>query len=226
MRLDKFLTECGIGTRREVKDIITKDVVTINNKRVSSPKEKVDLGKDVVKIRETILEYKENRFYVLNKVAGFITATEDPKEKTVMELLPKWVNKKDLFPVGRLDKDTEGLLLFTNNGKIAHELLSPKKHVNKTYLVKLLKEIDEKSVKLLEEGVDIGGYVTKPSKVQIINNTEIFLTISEGRFHQVKKMLESVENKVTYLKRLQFGKLKLGDLPLGEVKEVTLTDIF
>ncbi|WP_372714797.1 pseudouridine synthase [Ilyobacter sp.] len=226
MRLDKFLTECGIGTRREVKEIISKNEITINGRRTSSPKEKIDLENDVVRMGETVLEYKEDRFYILNKTAGFITATEDAREKTVMELLPEWVNRKDLFPVGRLDKDTEGLLLFTNNGKIAHELLSPKKHVDKTYQVKLLKEIDEKSVKLLEEGVDIGGYVTKPSKVQIINNMEILLTISEGRFHQVKKMLDAVENKVVYLKRLRFGNLELGDLPLGEVKEVTLTDIF
>ncbi|WP_319202017.1 pseudouridine synthase [uncultured Ilyobacter sp.] len=226
MRLDKFLTECGIGTRREVKNIISKNEITINGKKADSPKEKIDLEKDVVKIGETVLEYKKDRFYIMNKAAGFITATEDSREKTVMELLPEWVNKKDLFPVGRLDKDTEGLLLFTNNGKLAHELLSPKKHVDKTYQVKLLKEIDEKSVKLLEEGVDIGGYITKPSKVQIINNMEILLTISEGKFHQVKKMLEAVENKVIYLKRLRFGNLELGDLPIGGVREISLKDIF
>lgn len=226
MRLDKFLTECGVGTRRDVKNIISKNEITVNGKRVSSPKEKIDLENDVVKIGERVLKYKKDRFYIMNKTSGFITATEDKREKTVMELLPEWVIKKDLFPVGRLDKDTEGLLLFTNNGKIAHELLSPKKHVDKTYLVKLLKEIDEKSVNLLEEGVDIGEYVTKPSKVQIINNTEILLTICEGKFHQVKKMLEAVGNKVIYLKRLSFGNLELGDLPLGEVKEVDLKDIF
>ncbi|WP_320046485.1 pseudouridine synthase [uncultured Ilyobacter sp.] len=226
MRLDKFLTECGVGTRREVKNIISKNEITINGKIADSPKEKIDLEKDVIKIGETVLEYKKDRFYIMNKAAGFITATEDARERTVMELLPEWVNRKDLFPVGRLDKDTEGLLLFTNNGKLAHELLSPKKHVDKTYLVKLLKEIDEKSVKLLREGVDIGGYITKPSKVQIINNMEILLTISEGRFHQVKKMLEAVGNRVIYLKRLSFGNLELGDLPLGEVKEVDLKEIF
>ncbi|ADO82716.1 pseudouridine synthase [Ilyobacter polytropus] len=226
MRLDKFLTECGVGTRRDVKNIISKNEITINDKKVNSPKEKIDLENDVIKIGERVLKYKKDRFYIMNKTSGFITATEDTREKTVMELLPEWVIKKDLFPVGRLDKDTEGLLLFTNNGKIAHELLSPKKHVDKTYLVKLLKEIDKKSVNLLEEGVDIGGYITKPSKVQIINNTEILLTICEGKFHQVKKMLEAVGNKVIYLKRLSFGNLELGDLPLGEVKEVDLKDIF
>lgn len=195
MRLDKFLTECGVGTRRDVKNIISKNEITINDKKVNSPKEKIDLENDVIKIGERVLKYKKDRFYIMNKTSGFITATEDTREKTVMELLPEWVIKKDLFPVGRLDKDTEGLLLFTNNGKIAHELLSPKKHVDKTYLVKLLKEIDKKSVNLLEEGVDIGGYITKPSKVQIINNTEILLTICEGKFHQVKKCLRLLEIK-------------------------------
>jgi 16S rRNA pseudouridine516 synthase len=226
MRLDKFLTECGVGTRSIVKEIISRGEIEVNGFKIKSPKEKIDIEKDVVEMGETILEYKKDRFYILNKKAGFITATEDSTDMTVMELLPEWVNKKGLFPVGRLDKDTEGLLLFTNNGKIAHQLLSPKKHIDKTYLVKLLEEIDQKGVKLLEEGVDIGGYVTKPAKVQIINNMEINLTIREGKFHQVKKMLESIGNKVVYLKRISFGNLELSDLKLGEVREINLSDIF
>jgi 16S rRNA pseudouridine516 synthase len=226
MRLDKFLTECGVGTRSIVKEIIYRGEIEVNGFKIKSPKEKIDIEKDVVEMGETILEYKKDRFYILNKKAGFITATEDSTDMTVMELLPEWVNKKGLFPVGRLDKDTEGLLLFTNNGKIAHQLLSPKKHIDKTYLVKLLEEIDQKGVKLLEEGVDIGGYVTKPAKVQIINNMEINLTISEGKFHQVKRMLESIGNKVVYLKRISFGNLELSDLKLGEVREINLSDIF
>lgn len=226
MRLDKFLTECGVGTRSTVKGIIIRGEIKINGIKINSPKEKINIEEDIVQMGEITLEYKKDRFYVLNKKAGFITATEDTREATVMELLPEWVNKKGLFPVGRLDKDTEGLLLFTNNGKVAHQLLAPKKHVDKTYLVKLLEEIDEKGVKLLEEGVDIGGYITKPSKVQIINNMEINLTISEGKFHQVKKMLESIGNKVVYLKRIKFGNLELLDLEPGEVKEITLSDIF
>jgi 16S rRNA pseudouridine516 synthase len=226
MRLDKFLTECGVGTRSIVKEIISRGEIEVNGFKIKSPKEKIDIEKDVVEMGETILEYKKDRFYILNKKAGFITATEDSTDMTVMELLPEWVNKKGLFPVGRLDKDTEGLLLFTNNGKIAHQLLSPKKHIDKTYLVKLLEEIDQKGVKLLEEGVDIGGYVTKPAKVQIINNMEINLTISEGKFHQVKRMLESIGNKVVYLKRISFGNLELSDLKLGEVREINLSDIF
>src|SRR3712207_3054863 len=126
-----------------------------------------------------------------------------------MELLPEWVVRKDLAPVGRLDKDTEGLLLFTNDGKLNHRLLSPKNHVEKKYYVELKKEIGEEEQKYLSEGVDIGGYKTLPAKVELCSLKSIFLTIQEGKFHQVKKMLEAVDNQVLYLKRVSFGKLEL-----------------
>ncbi|GLI54863.1 pseudouridine synthase [Propionigenium maris DSM 9537] len=225
MRLDKFLTECGVGTRSQVKDIIKKGEITVNGKVAKTPKEHIDEESDEVIYNGENLSFKSNRYYALYKLAGYVTALEDRRDKTVMELLPDWVNTKKLFPVGRLDKDTEGLLIFTNDGKASHEMLSPKRHVDKTYYVKLLEEIQDDKVKLLERGVDIGGYVTKPSKVQIINNTEILLTISEGRFHQVKKMMVAVDNKVEYLKRVQFGELHLGDMKPGEVREVDLADI-
>lgn len=225
MRLDKFLTECGVGTRSQVKDIIKKGEITVNGRVAKTPKEHVEQEKDEVIYQGEILSFKSNRYYALYKLAGYVTALEDRSDKTVMELLPEWVNTKKLFPVGRLDKDTEGLLIFTNDGKASHEMLSPKRHVDKTYYVKLLEEIQEDKVHLLEKGVDIGGYVTKPSKVQIINNTEILLTISEGRFHQVKKMMVAVDNKVEYLKRVQFGMLHLGDMKPGEVREIDLADI-
>lgn len=225
MRLDKFLTECGVGTRSQVKDIIKRGEITINGKVAKTPKEHIEEDSDEVIYKGENLSFKSSRYYALYKIAGYITAIEDRRDKTVMDLLPEWVNTKKLFPVGRLDKDTEGLLIFTNDGKASHEMLSPKRHVDKTYYVKLLKEIQDDKVKLLERGVDIGGYVTKPSKVQIINNTEILLTISEGRFHQVKKMMVAVDNKVEYLKRVQFGRLHLGDMKPGEVREVDLADI-
>ena len=161
----------------------------------------------------------------MNKKAGYITATEDFKEDTVMELLPEWVIRKDLAPVGRLDKDTEGLLLFTNDGKLNHRLLSPKSHIDKVYYVELEKDISDDDIVKLEQGVDIGNYITQPAKVEKISNNKIYLTIKEGKFHQVKKMLEAINNKVCYLKRVSFGKLKLNDLALGEVKEVNLKDI-
>lgn len=225
MRLDKFLVECGIGSRSEVKKIIDQREIKVNDIIITSPKTNINEISDNVTYNDNKLEYKEFRYYILNKKAGYITAVEDPKEKTVMELLPSWVIKKDLAPVGRLDKDTEGLLLLTNDGKLNHKLLAPKSHVNKTYYVELQESISESDLKKLENGVDIGGYTTMPAQVEKIDNFKIYLTIKEGKFHQVKKMLEAVQNKVIYLKRVKFGKLELNSLELGEVKEVKLDEI-
>lgn len=225
MRLDKFLTECGVGSRKEVKKLIDSKRITLNGEYVKSPQIHIDYEKDIIMYDGNRLEYKEFRYYVLNKKAGYITATEDVREKTVMELLPDWVIKKDLTPVGRLDKDTEGVLLFTNNGKLAHELLSPKKHIKKIYYALLEKEIGDESIEKLKQGVDIGGYITQPAEVKKISTNEIHLTISEGKFHQVKKMLIAVGNKVEYLKRIKFGKISLNDMELGEVIEIELDDI-
>ena len=206
MRLDKFLVECGIGSRKEVKKLISNDEITVNGMSDILPKDNIDENSDIIEYNRERLEYKEFRYYIMNKKAGYITATEDFKENTVMDLLPEWVIRKDLAPVGRLDKDTEGLLLFTNDGKLNHRLL------------------DEDILKL-EQGVNIGNYITQPAKVEKISDNKIYLTIKEGKFHQVKKMLEAVNNKVCYLKRVSFGKLTLNDLTLGEVKEVNLEDI-
>lgn len=225
MRLDKFLVECGIGSRKEVKEIIQSRKIYKNGVCVTSPKENVEEEKDHIEYDGKILQYKEYRYYILHKKAGYVTAVEDPKEKTVMDLLPDWVIKKDLAPVGRLDKDTEGLLLFTNDGKLNHKLLSPKSHVEKTYYVELEKEIEEQALFQLAKGVDIGGYITLPSKVEKLSSQSILLSIQEGKFHQVKRMLEAVGNRVEYLKRVSFGNLELGDLALGEVREISLEEI-
>ncbi len=225
MRLDKYLVECGIGSRKEVKKIIDGKLVSVNDKIISSPKENIDEEKDTVKYKDEIIKYKKFRYYILNKKSGYITAVDDPKDKTVMDLLPEWVIKKDLAPVGRLDKDTEGLLLLTNDGQLNHRLLSPKSHVDKTYYAELEKNISEDDLEKLRNGVDIGGYMTMPALVEKIEDKKIHLTIKEGKFHQVKKMLEAVENKVVYLKRISFGNLKLNDMELGEVREVNLEDI-
>lgn len=225
MRLDKYLVECGIGSRKEVKKIIDGKLVSVNDKIISSSKENVDEEKDVVKYRDEIIKYKKFRYYILNKKSGYITAVDDPRDKTVMDLLPEWVIKKDLAPVGRLDKDTEGLLLLTNDGQLNHRLLSPKSHVDKTYYAELEKNISEDELEKLRNGVDIGGYITMPALAEKIGDKKIHLTIKEGKFHQVKKMLEAVGNKVVYLKRISFGNLKLNDMELGEVREVNLEDI-
>ena len=225
MRLDKYLVECGIGSRKEVKKIIDGKLVSVNDKIISSPKENIDEEKDIVKYRDEIIKYKKFRYYILNKKSGYITAVDDPRDKTVMDLLPEWVIRKDLAPVGRLDKDTEGLLLLTNDGQLNHRLLSPKSHVDKTYYAELEKNISEDDLEKLRNGVDIGGYMTMPALAEKIEDKKIHLTIKEGKFHQVKKMLEAVENKVVYLKRISFGNLKLNDMELGEVREVNLEDI-
>ena len=225
MRLDKFLVECGIGSRKEVKKLISDKQITVNGNVIVSPKENIDEINDEIKYAGEKLEYKEFRYYILNKKAGYITAVDDPRDRTVMELLPDWVIRKDLAPVGRLDKDTEGLLLLTNDGQLNHKLLSPKSHVEKKYYAELEKEISDEDIKKLEAGVDIGGYMTMPAKAEKIDEKKIYLTIKEGKFHQVKKMLEAVGNKVIYLKRVSFGKLELKSLMLGEVKEIKIDDI-
>lgn len=225
MRLDKFLVECGIGSRREVKDIIKNREIKVNDMIITSPKENINEETDKIIFEDRELFYKEYRYYILNKKAGYITATEDFKDNTVMDLLPDWVVKKDLAPVGRLDKDTEGLLLFTNDGQLNHQLLAPKNHIEKKYYVELEKNISDEDLEKLENGVDIGRYITKEAKTEKIEDKKIYLTIKEGKFHQVKKMCEAVGNKVIYLKRVAFGKLILGDLELGEVREIKREDI-
>lgn len=225
MRLDKYLVECGIGSRKEVKKIIDEKLISVNDKIILSPKENINEENDIVKYNNEVIKYKKFRYYILNKISGYITAVDDPRDKTVMELLPDWVIKKDLAPVGRLDKDTEGLLLLTNDGQLNHKLLSPKNHVEKTYYAELEKNISQDDLEKLEKGVDIGGYITMPALAKKIDDNKIHLTIKEGKFHQVKKMLEAVNNKVVYLKRISFGKLKLDNMKLGEVREVNLDDI-
>ncbi|MGL5377407.1 MAG: pseudouridine synthase [Cetobacterium sp.] len=225
MRLDKFLVECGVGSRSEVKILISSAEINVDGAICKDNKKNIDEVNTVIQYRGNRIIYKEFRYYKLYKIDGYITATEDKKDKTVMELLPEWVNKKDLFPVGRLDKDTEGLLLFTNDGKLAHEVTSPKKHVDKIYRVLLKDEIGAEEIKQLEEGVDIGGYITQPAKVEIVNVKEILLNIKEGKFHQVKKMLKAVNNEVLYLKRETFGKLTLEDMTPCEVREINREDV-
>jgi len=225
MRIDKFLTECGLGSRREVKLLLKEGRVKLNEELIKDPNKKIKIDNDLVKVDEKELFYSEFRYYILNKPQGVVTATKDNREKTVMDILPDWVIKKNLVPVGRLDKNTEGLLFFTNDGKLAHKLLSPKSHVDKTYFVRGKYEVEPHHIETLEAGVDIGGYITKPAKVNKINEKEIYLTINEGKFHQVKKMFEGVHNQVVYLQRVSFGNLELGDLKLGEVKEIKRGDI-
>ena len=227
MRLDKFLCDTAGLTRTEAKNAVKKGQIAVNGQVQKAADFKVKENEDTVTFQGKPLSYAAFHYYMLHKPAGVITATEDQKESTVMDIL-KEEKVKNLFPVGRLDKDTEGLLLITDDGELAHNLLSPKKHVDKEYLVKVRDSISEEDCKKLSEGVDIGDEKpTAPAKVECVAENEILLTIREGRFHQVKRMLQAVGNEVVYLKRLSMGSLRLPeDLEKGAYRPLSEEEIY
>ena len=226
IRLDKFLCEMEIGTRSQVKDIVKKGMVSVDGEVIKKADYKFDETAAKVCVNGKELSYQKFYYYMLNKPQGVVSATTDNHDKTVLDLL-KDAPGKDLFPVGRLDKDTEGLLLITNDGELSHNLLSPKKHVDKTYLVETKELVTEEMILKLEQGVDIGEEkLTLPAKVKQLEDKKIELTITEGKFHQVKRMLKAIDNGVIYLKRLSMGSLKLDKkLPLGEYRSLTEGEI-
>lgn len=215
-----------IGTRSQVKEMIKKGQVSVNNEVIKKADYKFDENSAKVCVKEKEISYQKFYYYMLNKPAGVVSATTDNHDKTVLDLL-KDAPGKDLFPVGRLDKDTEGLLLITNDGVLSHNLLSPKKHVDKTYLVKTAETVTLDMIHALEQGVDIGEEkITLPAKVKLLEEKEIELTIMEGKFHQVKRMLKAVGNEVVYLKRLSMGSLILDEaLNLGEYRILTEKEV-
>ncbi|MFR3669329.1 MAG: pseudouridine synthase [Ruminococcus sp.] len=225
LRLDKYLADLGVGTRSQVKQMIRKGLISINGNMAKKPEQKVDVREDRITVEGKELQYTKNRYILLHKPSGYVSATEDVREKTVLSLLPSEL-QKGLFPVGRLDKDTEGLLLLTNDGDLAHRLLSPKKHVDKTYYARVQGRVTEDDRKAFAEGVDIGDEKkTLPADLEILasgEESEILLTIREGRFHQVKRMFESRGEKVLYLKRMSMGSLHLPEqLSKGQFRELT-----
>ena len=229
IRLDKYLADMGKGTRSEVKKAIGKGLVRVNNEIVKKPETKLDTDSDNVLFDGVLVGYAQYEYYMLNKPAGVISATEDKREKTVIDLITE-KKRKDLFPVGRLDRDTEGLLLISNDGELAHRLLSPSKHVDKVYYAKIDGKVTIEDVEAFQQGVDIGEEkLTRPAKLRILKSgtqSEIELTICEGKFHQVKRMFQAVEKEVVYLKRLQMGTLILDEsLKPGEYRELTEQEI-
>ena len=229
IRLDKYLADMGFGTRAEVKKYVRQGKVKIDGRVVKSPEEKVDVEIQMVSYLDQLVTYETFEYYMLNKPAGVISAATDTREKTVVDLIEE-KKHKDLFPVGRLDKDTEGLLLITNDGELAHRLLSPKRHVDKVYYAKVKGVVTEKDVKAFSEGVSLGqGEMAKPAALEILTSdeiSEIRLTIQEGKFHQVKRMFQSVGKEVVYLKRLSMGTLVLDEsLPLGAYRRLTREEI-
>ncbi|MDD6467738.1 MAG: pseudouridine synthase [Erysipelotrichaceae bacterium] len=226
MRLDKFLSHTGFGTRKEVKKLVRNGWVTINGEVCTKDDIKIDEEKDIIMVNDEVVSYKKFVYLMMNKPAGYVSATEDFYDPTVMDLLTKYEGK-DLFPCGRLDKDTEGLLLLTNDGQLAHQLLSPKHHVEKEYYVELDHPFDLKYLPLIEQGIRLNEEeVCAPAKITNISKKHLHLILTEGKFHQVKRMMIAAENEVTYLKRLRMGTVWLDDsLGLGEYRELTKEEL-
>lgn len=226
IRIDKYVEECLHITRKEAKEQIKKKCIRVNGNVINDYGLHVD-DSDTVEYKGQKLLYKPFRYYVLNKPAGILTATEDKNHKTVLDILPSNL-RKGIFPVGRLDKDTEGLLLLTNDGELAHRILSPGKHVPKTYNCILESTVSTDDINILENGLDIGEKkLTLPAKAELIAPKQVYLTITEGKFHQVKRMFERLGNKVLYLERISFGPLSLDriDLSRGEYRELSEEEI-
>ncbi len=229
IRLDKYLADMGIGTRTEVKKYVRQGKVSVDGHLEQSPDAKIDADKQEVRFDGKPLSYVRYEYYMLHKPAGVISATTDAKEKTVVDLIDSKM-RKDLFPVGRLDKDTEGLLLITNDGELAHRLLAPKKHIDKVYYAKVQGKVTDEDVKAFSEGLPIGqGELAKPSKLEVLVSdeiSEIRLTIQEGKFHQVKRMFHAVGKEVIYLRRISMGSLSLDEnLPIGAYRPLTKEEI-
>ena len=226
MRLDKLLANMGYGSRKEVKALLKQKAVRVDDEIVKDSSLHVDPTKQNVTVFGERVEYVEFIYLMMHKPQGVISATEDKYDRTVIDLLDPLDQHFEPFPVGRLDKDTEGLLLITNDGQLAHNLLSPKKHVPKWYYAKIDGEVTESDIESFKQGVTLDdGYHTKPGELKILasgEQSEIELMIQEGKFHQVKRMFEAVGKKVTYLKRLSMGNLELDpELPIGEYRHLT-----
>lgn len=225
MRIDKYLSNMGIGSRTEVKKYIKNGFVMVRGKVIRDPGELVSSEAEVFFAGEQVT-YKEFVYWMMNKPQGVISATEDPRQSTVLELLDPKDRRDGIFPVGRLDKDTEGLLLLTNDGKLAHNILAPKKHVEKEYYAKVEGKVSEQDVRSFEEGIRLDDdTLCKSAVLQILKADDISqvrVVIREGKFHQIKRMFESRGKKVIYLKRLRMGELLLDErLDLGEYRELS-----
>ena len=229
-RLDKVLSNFGFGTRSEIRQLVKNGIVKVDGVAVKDSGMQVNSESCVIDVEGEILNYREFIYIMMNKPAGVISATEDNKQRTVLDILPEEFKCFELFPAGRLDIDTEGLLLLTNDGKLAHELLSPRKHVPKRYYALVDGIVGEDVTKSFKEGVTLDdGYKTMPAELFILKagqRSEIELVLHEGKFHQVKRMFEAVDRKVLYLKRIRMGGLELDpELAEGECRELTVEEV-
>ncbi|WP_379138963.1 pseudouridine synthase [Paenibacillus sp. sgz500958] len=233
-RLDKVLAHAGFGSRSDIRKQAKSGAVTVNGTIVKDSGAHVDPYKDKIEVAGVPVLYREHIYLMMNKPPGVLSATEDRRDRTVVDLLKEEYARFEPFPVGRLDKDTVGLLLLTNDGKLAHELLSPRKHVPKTYEATVEGEVDADDIAAFAAGVTLeDGYVTQPAQLTILGRERgakvisyTSLVITEGKFHQVKRMFQSVGKKVTFLKRVSMGELKLDEsLPLGSYRELTSEEL-
>ena len=225
-RLDKFLCDSGVGTRSQVKVILKSGRVAVDGKVEKDNSRKVDPASQTITLDGEVLGGKQRMVVMLNKPAGFVTATEDKNDRTVMELLPAELRNQDLKPIGRLDKATEGLLLFTNDGDLLHRLISPKKEVPKVYYARHEGEAQVEDVAAFEAGLTLrDGLECLPAKLEPLGPGESLITVCEGKYHQVRRMMASRGMTVTYLERRQEGSLTLGDLPRGQVRTLDQEEI-
>ena len=232
MRLDKFLVACAVGSRTEVKNFLKSGRVTVNGKKEKSAKLQINEETDEICFDGQKLDYEEFVYYMMNKPQGVISATEDPKHKTVLDLLDNYARAKEVFPVGRLDIDTHGLLLLTNDGKLAHALLSPKRHVDKTYLAQVKGIMTDEDIETFAQGIPLKDFTCQPAKLELVSiDTEkgeslIRVTIAEGKFHQVKRMVAYCGKEVVDLQRLTMGTLTLDeDLKRGEWRRLSKEEL-
>ena len=232
MRLDKYLVACAVGSRTEVKNFLKSGRVTVNGKKEKSAKLQINEDTDEICFDGQKLEYEEFVYYMMNKPQGVISATEDPKHKTVLDLLDDLARSKEVFPVGRLDIDTHGLLLLTNDGKLAHALLSPKRHVDKTYLAQVKGIMTDEDIETFAQGIPLKDFTCQPAKLELVsmdaekNQSLVRVTIAEGKFHQVKLMVAYCGKEVMDLQRLTMGTLTLDeDLKRGEWRRLTKDEL-
>lgn len=228
LRLDKYLADMGAGSRSEVKSYVRKGRVKINGQVAKAPETKIS-AEDTVTLDEQIISYVKTEYFMLNKPSGVVSATRDKFTSTVVDLIEEG-KRKDLFPVGRLDRDTEGLLLITNDGELAHRLLSPKKHVEKQYFARVTGRVGEEDMEKFRSGIALEDFTALPAELKVISSdeetSEVLVTIYEGKFHQIKRMFEAVGKTVLYLKRLRMGKLVLDEaLKPGEYRELTQEEL-
>lgn len=219
LRLDKLLGHMGFGSRKDLKELVRTRRVSVGGRPVTDPGLLIDTDLDQVMVRGEVVQYRSHFWVLLHKPGGVITATEDPRQETVLDVLPPELRHRELFPVGRLDKDTEGLLVLTTHGDLAHRLLAPKWHVPKRYWARLAEPLHDGDVEAFAAGVHLeDGTECLPAVLEPDGPDAAFITVEEGKYHQVKRMFGARGNRVDYLKRLSMGPLDLGALPLGEAR--------